>query len=1673
MLNNNNKKKILALFLFSMIFLTVLIQNNLISNWNNDTNLDKELSSDEQTDLGNIKANEVLTDEIRINASATGVGAHNWTWAQKPEQGYVTPGGNGSQANPYVIENLEIDGQNLHSGIIIENSYNWGSTEYFRIENNVIYNVGGTDSDSAGIKIYKSRWGSIRKNNISSNKDGNYGIHVIGDGPWGTNPSEKINITENNISDTERGIYLQDGCRDITISENIAENNYVAGIYIKENCRRLTISNNIIRENTVFGIYDSRTNNMMPPMMGDGNTISYNIIYNNKIGLYLSRTHFDIISYNNISSNSEDGLYIASSSRNKIANNTITDNGDRGIIIGGDSRLNKIYGNNFLRNDIHAVEDTNIFNWWEYNNWSWWEYMGSIIGNYWDDYSGDDTDDDGVGDSAYIFEGNQDKYPIWNDGIEGHIIFINGTANGVGAHNWTWAKDRFWCTGIGESYSPYVIGPNDVWDGVIDARGNNFAIEIVDSMVPKQYFKIQGLTIINSTEAGIRIENINAYPRIIINNNISFNNGHGISLRNSRMVNITDNIISNNNWTGIYLYNGTGGPSPIIVKDNTVTGNGDDGIYIGQNSDNNYITGNIIENNGKYGINVNETTIWGCNDTTIENNILRENTLNNARDTANDTRWYLGGRGNDWGDYIGLGGLDDDDDGIGDIPYNISLAPLIQDIFPICDDGFQEYPLFINDSAGAWNNWEWASKRLFVSGSGLMNDPYVIENVRFNGDNSDSPIKIIRSSAYFRIENCILDNIGSGEAGIFLNETDNGELIDNTFSSSNGNNYGIYIARWCNEINITDNVIQPNPTKFKYGIYMEDISMNNYITGNTIKDNDYGVYIDYCDNINITENEVSGNTVAGIVLNNSCTYTYIFNNNISSNPGSGIIIDTGESAIGCHYNYIFSNDIKNNSNYGLYINSSFGIQYNEIYYNNFSYNGMNAQDDTPISDQNRWYNDANNRGNYWSNYTPELYDAGVKDELDDGIGDIEYNITGSNKAQDKFPIYDDGHNGSRVVINGAMDWPMISLKTWCTGSGTWNDPYIIEGLRINGQLNSSCILIYNSFVYFRIENCWVFNSSKKESPTPAGGISLDNVANGVIQNNNLSNNDGHGILIRSTSSNSYNNIIRNNIIENNNGSGVYINGSMCYNNVIDNNTVSYNAKYGIVTSDWAYNNNITKNTLNDNTEVGIFIEEGGWWGNSIFNNTVRSGSVGIGIDGYNGVDIFYNHIYDTSSHGIAIQYSNTMMMMDIRNINISGNIIHDCGEDGINFGWNNSEHSLDNRITENYIYSNTYGAGISLTQFDNSMVVKNTLEQNYIGITLESECSFSEFRDNFILNNSYRGFTIEGLECVENRIYNNNFTGNGLNGFDWGQDNHWYWMNIGNYWYDYTGTDPDDDGIGGDFSDPFNRIDIAYNISGLFNSKDMFPELWDAPVILKTLPVDDDEFPEGVDPDYEIKITEGLGKVFWYEIYTMPSMTLHDTSSYMMLNGNPGEVRTGKIEHDMWSPLSNGTYTIRFYVNDSQGKVGYTEVIVEKLSAVPLGTVIVSDGSSSSSSSSDDSTSEEEELMPWYIQAAMTGAVSATAGLIIKQVYSSAKKRRIILEKIHENFAKVENLEKFLKENLDYESWQRFEEPWKQYQSEEITERKLIKKAKSTLGKQFTELFIPHKKSRRRTTRTT
>ncbi|HEC37011.1 hypothetical protein LCGC14_1428130 [marine sediment metagenome] len=89
------------------------------------------------------------------------------------------------------------------------------------------------------------------------------------------------------------------------------------------------------------------------------------------------------------------------------------------------------------------------------------------------------------------------------------------------------------------------------------------------------------------------------------------------------------------------------------------------------------------------------------------------------------------------------------------------------------------------------------------------------------------------------------------------------------------------------------------------------------------------------------------------------------------------------------------------------------------------------------------------------------------------------------------------------------DWTDAKNAGIVTGNGTYSEPYIIEDLVIDAGGSGSGILIEFSFdVYFKIENCTVYNS-KGISEAPGyleAGINLFYVSNGSLINNNVSNN---------------------------------------------------------------------------------------------------------------------------------------------------------------------------------------------------------------------------------------------------------------------------------------------------------------------------------------------------------------------------------------------------------------------------------------------------------------------------------------------------------------------------------------------------------------------------------------
>ena len=140
--------------------------------------------------------------------------------------------------------------------------------------------------------------------------------------------------------------------------------------------------------------------------MGDNKncTINNNLFYDCHMGIISLSLNCTCSGENNsitrnIIKNCFKGIYFGDSHNNTISDNMIINN-DLGIDL-FISFNNHIYNNDFSNNTMN-VYDGNEFLSNKYNN------------NYWDDYTGSDTDSDGIGDEPYQIPGgeNIDEFPM-------------------------------------------------------------------------------------------------------------------------------------------------------------------------------------------------------------------------------------------------------------------------------------------------------------------------------------------------------------------------------------------------------------------------------------------------------------------------------------------------------------------------------------------------------------------------------------------------------------------------------------------------------------------------------------------------------------------------------------------------------------------------------------------------------------------------------------------------------------------------------------------------------------------------------------------------------------------------------------------------------------------------------------------------------------------------------------------------------------------------------------------------------------------------------------------------------------------------------------------------------------------------------------------------------------
>jgi len=147
------------------------------------------------------------------------------------------------------------------------------------------------------------------------------------------------------------------------------------------------------------------------------NKVNENVITNNNIGIYLrSNSSSNSIFRNVITANglgihiAGDNLGLTDTVGNIITENNITNN-DLGVYTEY-CGINTIHHNNFI-NNTEQWDDVGFTPWPITLPISISIWDGGREGNYWSDYNGTDSDGDGIGDTPYILdENNQDNCPL-------------------------------------------------------------------------------------------------------------------------------------------------------------------------------------------------------------------------------------------------------------------------------------------------------------------------------------------------------------------------------------------------------------------------------------------------------------------------------------------------------------------------------------------------------------------------------------------------------------------------------------------------------------------------------------------------------------------------------------------------------------------------------------------------------------------------------------------------------------------------------------------------------------------------------------------------------------------------------------------------------------------------------------------------------------------------------------------------------------------------------------------------------------------------------------------------------------------------------------------------------------------------------------------------------------
>lgn len=230
----------------------------------------------------------------------------------------------------------------------------------------------------------------------------------------GANNSFVIGFTIKNSGD-QPGILLDYNSSGNYITENTFEMCNVA-IELKHSWENMIIHNTI----------QNNTSGIILAIKSEKNVVRENLVSENIEGIQIRAYAHNNLIYKNILLDNYYGIHLSLCNNNSIVENSVSGH-HRGIILLGNwaigvnntivyndisennegihlfwSKGNTIHSNNLVDNRRQVSLMSSQSNYWD----------NGVEGNFWSDYDGEDSDNDGIGDTPYVIDqSNQDRFP--------------------------------------------------------------------------------------------------------------------------------------------------------------------------------------------------------------------------------------------------------------------------------------------------------------------------------------------------------------------------------------------------------------------------------------------------------------------------------------------------------------------------------------------------------------------------------------------------------------------------------------------------------------------------------------------------------------------------------------------------------------------------------------------------------------------------------------------------------------------------------------------------------------------------------------------------------------------------------------------------------------------------------------------------------------------------------------------------------------------------------------------------------------------------------------------------------------------------------------------------------------------------------------------------------------